>query len=154
MGKINLGRVFLGGMAAGAFSWAVQYLCVLLGLTRGLGDMLGLPLLGDPSTARIITVGVAEVFVGGPLAIWFYAAIRPRFGAGAKTAVITAVWIWFTLGPYEQTVVTAVGFVAPLPFWAMVQMNIASLPVIVASVLIGAWIYKEEEAPAAATAAG
>ena len=143
MGKINVGRVFLGGIVAGAFSWAVQYVAVLLGLSRGLSEMLGVPDLANPSGARILTLAVVEILVGGPLAIWLYAAIRPRFGAGPKTAIYVALWIWFVLGPYEQTVVTALGFVKPLPLGAMIKMDLASLPLIIAAMLLGAWLYKE-----------
>jgi len=146
MGKINVGRVFLGGMAAGAFSWAMQYIAVLLGLSRGLGDILGLPDLANPSAGRVITLALAVIFVGGPLAIWFYAAIRPRFGPGPKTAIIAALWIWLALGPYEQTVVTAIGFVKPLPLGPMIMMDLAFLPLVIAAELIGAWLYKEEAA--------
>jgi len=31
----------------------------------------------------------------GLAAIWLYAAIRPRFGAGAKTAFIAGMAVWF-----------------------------------------------------------
>ncbi len=152
MGKINGGRVFLGGMAAGAFSVATQYIAVfLLGEPlRPLRQAIGMP---HYSAADQLTIAAAEVLIGGPLAIWFYAAIRPRFGAGPRTAVITAVWIWFTLGPYLQIVVGTMGFMKPIPLGVILVVDVVFLPFIVAAVVIGAWLYKEE-ATAANAAAG
>ena len=149
MGKINLGRVFLGGIAAGAFTVVVQYIAVFLGLSVGLRKVTG---VAHYSVAAQLTFAGVVVLVGGPLAIWLYAAIRPRFGAGPRTAIITAVWIWLALGPYEQTVVSTIGLVKPMPLGMLVAMDIASLPFIIAAVLIGAWLYKEEGTAAGAKA--
>lgn len=152
MGKINLTRVFLGGIAAGGFSVALQCLALFLGAYQKLGEAAGLP-PGNPSVAAQLTLAVAEVLVGGPAAIWFYAAIRPRFGAGPRTAIFTALWIWLILGPYEQTVIMAWGLAKPLPLGAVAALDIAALPAIAAAVVIGASLYKEEGAPASSRAA-
>jgi hypothetical protein len=149
MGKINFGRVFLGGIAAGGFSLAVQYLAIFIGFSRQMREVTG---VAHYSAADQLTVAAVELFVGGPLAIWLYAAIRPRFGAGPRTAVIAALWLWIVLGPYLQTVITTMGFVKPLPLSFLIAMDAMALPEIVIAVLIGAWLYKEESAAGQAPA--
>ena len=140
MGKINLTRVFVGGFAAGAFSIALQYIAVLTG---AYGKLVEVGNLTNPSVAAQLALAAAELLIGGPAAIWFYAAIRPRFGAGPRTAILTALWLWLVLGPYEQIVLTGFGLGKALPIGALIVVDILSLPAIAAAVLIGAWLYKE-----------
>lgn len=139
MGKINVLRVFLGGLAAGGISFAMQYV----------GFLLGVKLPGaEPTDASALALAVLELFVGGPLAIWLYAAVRPRFGAGPRTAIIVAVYIWLAMGPYGLAVLATTGLLAKLPLDVLVIAIIGYLPPIAVAILIGASLYKEEDAPA------
>jgi hypothetical protein len=51
--------------------------------------------LGHPnlSSNAIIWINVLGI-IAGIVTIWIYAAIRPRFGAGVKTAVWAGVAVW------------------------------------------------------------
>lgn len=42
-----------------------------------------------------IAVFVLWGFGAGIFAVWFYAAIRPRYGAGPKTALCAGLAVWF-----------------------------------------------------------
>lgn len=143
MGKINLARVFLGGMAAGIFAVALQSVAFVLGVYHRLGEAAGLP-LGEAPLSSQLTIAALEVFVGGPLAIWLYAAIRPRFGAGPRTAILTGTYIWLILVPYGGTILAVSGLLARLPMQVLVAINVASFPLVLAAVMVGAWIYQEE----------
>src|SRR5262245_57034437 len=48
----------------------------------------------SPLCEQQIGIFLAMTFVLGIIAVFAYASMRPRFGAGAKTAVITAVVFW------------------------------------------------------------
>ena len=69
-----------------------------------------------------------------------YAAIRPRFGAGAKTAIIAALFAWFGCYVYCG-IINALLFGIPMNtmlivlVWGLVEYIIAAL--------VGAWLYKE-----------
>lgn len=93
MGKINLGRVILGGIVAGIVLDILGYLVdgVLLA-PRWADGMKALGHAGFSSNAILLfnLIGIAS----GIALIWFYAAIRPRFGAGVKTAVCAGVAFW------------------------------------------------------------
>ena len=93
MGQINTGRVILGGLVAG--------LVINIGET-----ILNIPILGaesdaalqalglEPFGGSVIAVFVAMGFLLGLLTVWLYAAMRPRFGPGPKTAVIAGLVVW------------------------------------------------------------
>ncbi len=94
MSKINMGRVILGGLVAGLLINVVEYVMnmyVLTDLWQHVAQRLGLP--QQPSGAAIAGYLVLG-FALGLLVAWTYAAIRPRFGAGARTAVCAGIAVW------------------------------------------------------------
>jgi hypothetical protein len=93
MGKINLGRVILGGIIAGIVADVLGFLVdgVLLA-SRWSNGMKRLG-QGDLSTNQLILFNLLGIVCGIAL-IWIYAAIRPRFGAGVKTAIYAGLAVW------------------------------------------------------------
>lgn len=94
MGKINLGRVILGGLVAGIVAIIVGYLVDGLLLSSTWNTQMNA--LGHPelSTNQIVLFNLLGLVTGIAL-VWIYAAIRPRFGAGVKTAVCAGLAVWF-----------------------------------------------------------
>lgn len=93
MGKINIGRWILGGIVAGIGIDFMSYLVdgVILA-PRWAHDMTR---LGRPAFTSSQVVWFNVIGMGlGLLAVWFYAAIRPRFGAGLRTAICAGVAMW------------------------------------------------------------
>src|SRR5262245_1324496 len=93
MGKINVARVILGGLLAGLIiniGETVLNLFIIQDQATQTLERLGLQFPG----AHQIGIFVAMTFVQGIILIFVYAGLRPRFGAGAKTAVIAALIIW------------------------------------------------------------
>ena len=85
MAQINTGRVILGGLAAGLvinISEAVLNLVVLGAENEALSASLGV----DPVGGGGIAVYTIFAFLIGIVAIWLYAAMRPRLGAGPGAA--------------------------------------------------------------------
>jgi hypothetical protein len=138
MGKINYGRVILGGIVAGIVINVLEYLVheVLLKAQhveemKALGKTM-------PEGGSTIAVWIVYGFAWAIAAVWLYAAIRPRFGPGAKTALCAGLAVWF--------------FDSLLPgiaMWNMTLMplspgqNFAELVVQVLAVIAGAAVYKE-----------
>ena len=84
---------------------------------------------------------VADVLWGIAL-VWLYAAIRPRFGAGPRTALIAALSAWIIVGIVWSTLST-IGIFA----WGMFAIGaVIWLVVSVAAALTGAALYKETPA--------
>jgi hypothetical protein len=98
MGKINWGRVVLGGLLAGVVLNVVDWLTYGVWLKPDMAAAM--TALGKSPAAMdsAIPLWVALDFVSGIGLVWVYAAIRPRFGAGVKTAVIAGLAVWFFVG--------------------------------------------------------
>ncbi len=93
MGKINLGRVILGGIAAGIVADALGYLVDGVLLAPRWAD--GMAKLGRFGFSQNMWLWFDLLgIIGGIVMIWIYAAIRPRLGAGVKTAVYAGVVVW------------------------------------------------------------
>ncbi len=80
-------------------------------------------------------------FVLGIAIVWLYAAIRPRYGAGPKTALCAglAVWFFVWLWGFGGTVVMGLyptKLVLITVIWGLFEVPIAAV--------VGAWPYKEE----------
>ncbi len=149
MSGINLGRVVLGGLLAG--------------LVLNVGEfVLNVPILGEQWTAAMESLNrpmaedpsmlifwVLYSFVMGIVMMWVYAGMRPRFGAGPKTAVIAGLTVWF-IGWFLAFGTTAVqglfptGLVVTTLVWGIFEAPIATVA--------GAWLYKEGGAAAPAQA--
>lgn len=93
MGKINMGRVILAGLVAGLVADVLGYLTDGVLLASQWAD--GMKALGRTnfSANQWIWFDVLGI-VSGIAVIWVYAAIRPRFGPGVKTAVYAGVAVW------------------------------------------------------------
>jgi hypothetical protein len=93
MGKINVGRLILGGIVAGIAIDLLDYFVDGIWLAPRWAD--GMARLGRTgfSPVQIILLNVIGLLTG-IVAIWVYVAIRPRFGAGIKTAVYAGLAVW------------------------------------------------------------
>ena len=137
--KINFGRALLGGLVAGAILNIGEFLLNGKVLATQMGEFFkrcGFPMPGN----RFLVVAVVITFVLGIVMILGYAAIRPRFGPGPKTAIIAGLFAWFGVVVYGNIIATALGMVPTNVFaivlgWEMVEYLLAAL--------IGAALYKE-----------
>src|SRR5256885_13064365 len=115
MGKINWGRVVLGGLLAGVVLNIVDFLTYGVGLKADMAAAM--TTLGKSPAAMdsAIPLWVALGFVSGIGLLWAYAAIRPRFGAGGKTALIAGLAVWFFVGPLHAIGESPVGLMPQPP---------------------------------------
>ncbi len=139
MGKINIVRVILGGLLAGLvinIGEAVLNLWLLAERMELAYRELGLPPAGGGTVTMFVVLG----FGLGVLIVWLYASVRPRFGPGPKTAVLTGFFVWLfavlwpTLGSGLLGLFDAdlLGFIA---IWGLFEIVIATVA--------GAWLYQE-----------
>ena len=93
MSKVNWSRVVLGGLVAGLVFNVVDYLMNMLFAGPWAEAMKALGKSAQMSPGVIAWFVVSD-FLMGIFMLWLYASIRPRYGAGPKTAVIAGVAIW------------------------------------------------------------
>ena len=150
MAHTNRGRVIWGGLLAGVIINLVEFVTngVVLKDTwaqvmQGLGKSPQLP----ASSIVLFNIGG---FLAGIAAVWLYAAIRTRYGAGPGTAIRAAFVAWGLTSFLPSLGNYAVGMI---PTRVLVITAIVSLVDIVIGTLAGAWVYKEEAVPMSRTAA-
>ncbi len=141
MGSINVARMLLGGLLAGLVFNIGEYVLNEVILAAQWSAFMAESGMGEFGAGQIASF-VILTFLFGIVLIWIYAAIRPRFGPGPKTAVIAGLTMWafgwlligaflFTAGMYPTglTVTTIV--------WGLFEVPIAAVA--------GAWLYREGE---------
>jgi len=73
--------------------------------------------------------------------VWLYASIRPRYGAGRRTAIIAGLAVWFfaSLLPFSAGLLIGM-YSTSLPLFSIHTILVA-VEISVAA-LAGAWLYK------------
>jgi len=150
MGKMNIGRVFLGGIVAGIVADILGFF--VDGVLLAQRWNAGMTALGHHtfSTKQVIAFNILGL-VTGIVAVWLYAAIRPRFGAGVKTAIEAglAVWILTYLLPNLALMYVPHLFSRHLTLYT----TLGALVEIVVATVVGAALYKEPQVAAQPVAA-
>ena len=138
MQAINYRRVVLGGLLACVVLLAGEIAIIgsMHKVIMAARDAAKMP----PSTPNPV-LGVIELLLTGFFLIWLYAAMRPRFGAGAMTAVRSGAAAWFALGLIVTLHMVNDNF--GLPAYLLVAIGAGMLPCFVAASLAGGWIYRE-----------
>ena len=139
MGRINLGRVVLGGLLAGLIINIGEFLLNEIVLKAQWEEAMRALNLA-PAGGSAIAVFVIGGFVSGLLMIWLYAAVRPRIGAGPTTAVMVGLIVW-VLGCLLALMPPLLTGVLPARVvWTVILWDVVELPL---AAVIGAWPYKE-----------
>lgn len=140
MGKINTARVIMGGLLAGLVINIGEFILNAVLLEEQMTEALR-KLNLEPAGGQAIMWFVLMGFAVGIVTVWLYAAVRPRFGAGARTAVITGlvIWLLFYVGPSLGYGI--MGFFPSGLLWIGVIWGLFEIPI---AAVIGAWPYKEE----------
>jgi len=136
VGKINWTRVLGCGLLAGIV-WIVLGALVTASLGR---DFAALPHnhLGRP-TPGFVAFNVMLDLLEGISILWLYAAIRPLYGPGARTAAIAGFAWWLIVSLGDATWCSFDLF----PPRTVIPLMIGTLPALILATLVGARFYKE-----------
>ena len=139
MGSINWTRVVLGGLLAGLVINVIQGVQGFLTMADWQAAMASkdLPMTADPAT---MVFYLALGFLIGIVAVWLYAAVRPRLGPGPATAVKVACAAWLLWYVPATSVYLSFGI---FPARLLVITALGGLVNIVVATLAGAWLYRE-----------
>lgn len=140
MGKINVGRVILGGIVAGIALNLIDYWVDGVLLAKMWNSQLGTWGLG-PFTGHQIAWLMSLGILIGIAALWVYAGIRPRFGPGVKTAIYAGIVVWIL-----STAIPNVALMWVTHFFnghLTMYTSIGAFFEIVIGTICGAAVYKE-----------
>lgn len=139
MGQINWGRVILGGLLAGLVLNIVDYVVygvVLMGDMEAAMRDLGRDPIGPSQIAWFVLLD----FLYGILLVYTYAAIRPRFGPGPRTAVVAGILVWVGAALLHSIGQMPMGIFPGRILVIGVVVALIAFPV---AAVVGAWLYKE-----------
>jgi hypothetical protein len=139
MNKINVGRVVLGGLVAGLVIGIGNLLLNRVWLRDDLKADLSRLNLPEPGNDFIVKA-VVLTFILGIAIVYLYAAIRPRFGAGVKTAICAGLMAWFFVVLYQGLIV---GMVFKMSEGLTLKRIVFGLFQYAIGAIAGAWLYKE-----------
>lgn len=139
MSGINAKRWLAGGVAAAALIWVLEGVSNMIVLS-GTQDALRAHGMTLQFTASMWILTVVISLLVGLTLVFFYAAARPRFGPGPRTAIIVAVGFW-AAGP----LVSMLGYqmIGLYPSPLLVHAGLVGLVEWIFAALLGAWIYRE-----------
>jgi len=138
---MNRPRLFLGGLAAGL-------LLLATGVALGHG-LLGADYVrafashrAHPVNAVTVLENTALRLAYGFVLVFLYAAIRPRFGAGPRTALVAALVLWVAAFLPRQLLLSEFGILeggrlALSLTWSLAEVLLAAL--------LGASLYRERD---------
>ena len=139
MGRINFGRVVLGGLLAGLVINISEALLNGVVFAEEMDAMMA-SLNKPPITGSMIGLFVLLGFGLGVVLVWVYAAIRPRLGPGVQTAICAGLTIWGLAYLYPNLTLFIIHLfsrrmLAIQTAWGLVELVVAAVA--------GAWVYKE-----------
>jgi len=139
MRGIRIGRWIGGGLAAGVVMWLLEGLANLL-YAADVQAALDAHNLTVTMSGAAMATSLAVSCLLGIVLVFFYAAARPRFGAGPTTAVIVAVALWAG-GPLLALV--GYGMLGLFPSHLLLVWAVLALAELIVAALVGGWIYRE-----------
>ncbi len=140
MGGINIGRWLAGGGVAGLIMWVIEGAASMLYMADMESALEAHNLTAMEMNASTMVLTLAVSLIAGLVLIFFYAAARPRFGPGPKTALIVAIVMW--VGAY---LLSLLGYemLGLFPGSMLVTWGTVGIIEMIIAALVGGWIYRE-----------
>jgi hypothetical protein len=139
MDKINSGRVLLGGLLTGVILTIGEVLLSDLVLGTQMKEFMTAHAFDEP-TPSFAVISVGFTILLGIMIVLGYAAIRPRFGPGPKTAIMAALFAWFGIYLYSGLIN---GLLFGIPKATLLLVLGWGLVEFIVATLAGAALYKE-----------
>ena len=136
--RINFGRVLLGGNVAGVILSVGEWVLNEKVLGAQMKTFFTAHKFAAPP-GSFLPIAIGLTILLGIVIVLGYAAIRPRFGAGAKTAIIAALFAWFGIYVYCG-IINAILFGVTSTIWILLAWGLVEY---IIAALVGAWLYKE-----------
>lgn len=162
--KIRWPRMMLAGLVVSIMFTLVTGLFNFLSVSLlgvGVGDELfsleameKLAISEFPPDIGVLVIFVTSYWivfgiVMGTAMVWIYAAIRPRFGSGVKTAVYAGLAAWFLYGCLGGPLLGLTGLSSSIsglfPVEGMIVSALLHLPGYCLAVPVGVWIFLRSE---------
>ena len=142
---INTTKVLIGGFAAGVVMNVIDFVSYsyILGARMAAESEAFKPgMSAAMMTTSSMVSNIVMDLVLGILLVWTYAAIRPRFGPGFRTAVYAALLFWVLAGIFLSGYMH-MGMMSAGLWWSFAIIGLVNFLV---SAWVGARLYSEDSA--------
>ena len=139
MSSINMGRVVVGGLVAGLLINVSEFVLNAVVLVNDMKAAMA-ALNRPPIDNSMIVWFVLLAFGIGIMSVWVYAAVRPRFGPGVRTAICASLVVWGLAYLYPNLSTIILGL---FPTRLMIIATVWGLVEVLVAGVAGAWIYTE-----------
>ena len=140
---INTQKVVLGGLAAGFVMNVIDFvfnMFVVGARMKAETDAFKPGLADQMNKGSVMISYIVMDFALGILLVWTYAAIRPRFGPGGKTAVYVAILFWLLAGIFYSGYLH-MGMMSMGLWWTFAFVGLVNF---LLSAWVGARLYSED----------
>ena len=141
MSRINTGKVLVGGLVAGVvmniIDMATSLLILVNDIKAGLERLHLNPAVMDSFSGAVPWIAVD--FLSGILLVFTYAAMRPRFGPGPKTAVIAGLTLYLAI----TLVLYGFASIGIFTMGLFLKSSVCALVSTLVGALAGSAVYKE-----------
>jgi hypothetical protein len=140
---INTQKVLIGGIAAGVVMNVIDFVSntyILGARMKAESDAFKPGMSDQMMTGSAIASYIVMDFVLGILLVWTYAAIRPRFGPGIKTAFYAALLFWILVG-ISLSGYLHMGMMSAGLWWSFAFIGLVNF---LLSAWVGARLYSED----------
>ena len=144
---INTQKVLVGGLAAGVVLNVIDFVTnmyILGDRMKAESEAFKPGLSEQMMSGKAMYAYIVMDFILGILLVWTYAAIRPRFGPGLRTATYAALLFW-VLGGIFYSGYMMMGMTSAGLWWTLAIVALINL---LAAGWVGARLYTEEGATA------
>ncbi|MFQ5745150.1 MAG: hypothetical protein ACE5HV_16445 [Acidobacteriota bacterium] len=140
MGGINVFRWILSGIVSGTLFFLIEGLASQFYHRQMEASLQRLGLSMEMSAQTMLWALLVSLIAGLSL-VFFYAAARPRFGPGPRTAFIVATALF--CGGY---LLSLIGYhmMGMFPLRLLIHWGLVGYLETVLVTIVGAWIYREE----------
>ena len=142
---INTKKVLIGGIVAGVVMNAIDFVANMFILgerMKAATDAFKPGLADQMMQSSAIVTNIVMDFVLGIALVWTYAAIRPRFGPGIRTATYAAVLFWILASVFLSGYMH-MGMMSSGLWWTFAFIGLVNFFV---SAWVGAKLYSEASA--------
>ena len=140
---INTQKVVIGGLAAGVVMNIIDFVSnmfIVGARMKAEADAFKPGMSAQMNQSSAIVSYIVMDLVLGILLVWTYAAIRPRFGPGMKTATYVAVLFWILAGIFLSGYLH-MGMMSSGLWWTFAFIGLVNFWV---SAWVGARLYSED----------
>ena len=142
---INTQKVVVGGIVAGVVMTVIGFISnmfILGARMKAESDAFKPGLADQMMQGRAMVSYIVMDLILGIALVWTYAAIRPRFGPGMRTATYAAGLFWILAGVFMSGFMH-MGIMSPGLWWTFAFLGLVNFLV---SAWVGARLYSEDSA--------